>query len=158
MCCSLPRQLFDECLRVVDPDLARFLIANKADAKIYAFPLLLTMCSCVPPLDEVLKLWDFLIAFGFHLAVLCTLAQYILIRDKIIASPKYDPHVPLCVSPDLPIPSRVSSPMKVLQQLPPLRSQLVIALAVRLIKLLPSELYERLVRHPYDERIYASRS
>jgi len=47
------------------------------------------LCACTPPLDEVLRLWDFLLAFGVHLNVLCVIAQLLLIRDDVMASSRY---------------------------------------------------------------------
>lgn len=52
----------------------------------------LTLCACTPPLDQVLMLWDFLLAFGVHLNVLCVIAQLLLIRDEVMSSPRSDPH------------------------------------------------------------------
>jgi cell cycle arrest protein BUB2 len=46
----------------------------------------LTLCACTPPLDQVLRLWDFLLAFGVHLNVLCVIAQLLLIRDDVMSS------------------------------------------------------------------------
>lgn len=46
----------------------------------------LTLCACTPPLDEVLQLWDFLLAFGVHLNVLCIIAQLLLIREDLMIS------------------------------------------------------------------------
>lgn len=46
----------------------------------------LTLCACTPPLDQVLQLWDFLLAFGVHLNVLCVIAQLLLMRDEVMAS------------------------------------------------------------------------
>lgn len=46
----------------------------------------MTLCACTPPLDQVLELWDFLLAFGVHLNVLCVIAQLLLIRDDLIVS------------------------------------------------------------------------
>lgn len=45
----------------------------------------LTLCACTPPLDQVLQLWDFLLAFGVHLNVLCVIAQLLLMRDNVMA-------------------------------------------------------------------------
>jgi hypothetical protein len=50
---------------------------------------ILTLCACTPPLDQVLQLWDFLLAFGVHLNVLCVIAQLLLIRDNVMASSSY---------------------------------------------------------------------
>lgn len=52
------------------------------------FSAVLTLCACTPPLDEVLKLWDFLLAYGVHLNVLCVIAQLILMREEVIESPR----------------------------------------------------------------------
>ncbi len=49
----------------------------------------LTLCACTPPLDQVLQLWDFLLAFGVHLNVLCVIAQLLLMRDEVMASARY---------------------------------------------------------------------
>ena len=49
----------------------------------------LTLCACTPPLDQVLRLWDFLLAFGVHLNVLCVIAQLLLIRDDVMTSSSY---------------------------------------------------------------------
>ena len=46
----------------------------------------LTLCACTPPLDQVLQLWDFLLAFGVHLNVLCVIAQLLLMRDEVMSS------------------------------------------------------------------------
>ena len=47
---------------------------------------ILTLCACTPPLDQVLQLWDFLLAFGVHLNVLCVIAQLLLMRDEVMKS------------------------------------------------------------------------
>jgi hypothetical protein len=54
----------------------------------HLYPAVLTLCACTPPLDQVLQLWDFLLAFGVHLNVLCVIAQLLLIRDDVMASPR----------------------------------------------------------------------
>ena len=46
----------------------------------------MTLCACTPPLDQVLQLWDFLLAFGVHLNVLCVIAQLLLMRDELMMS------------------------------------------------------------------------
>lgn len=54
------------------------------------FTAVLTLCACTPPLDQVLMLWDFLLAFGVHLNVLCVIAQLLLIREEVMSSPRFD--------------------------------------------------------------------
>ena len=46
----------------------------------------MTLCACTAPLDQVLQLWDFLLAFGVHLNNLCVIAQLLLIRDDLMTS------------------------------------------------------------------------
>ncbi|KAH9029081.1 TBC-domain-containing protein [Lactarius pseudohatsudake] len=74
-------RLLDRCLKIVDLELFNYLRSKNLSAELYAFPSVLTLCACTPPLDQVLQLWDFLLAFGVHLNVLCVIAQLLLIRD-----------------------------------------------------------------------------
>jgi cell cycle arrest protein BUB2 len=92
---------------IVDPELFARLRSKNLSAEIYAFPCpcyhlshftlltptrlhaaVLTLCACTPPLDQVLQLWDFLLAFGVHLNVLCVIAQLLLMRDEVMNSPR----------------------------------------------------------------------
>lgn len=82
-------KLVDRCLEVVEPKLANHLFSKGMYAELYAFPSVLTLCACTPPLPEVLHLWDFLFAYGPHLNILCIVAQLIRLRDTILASPRY---------------------------------------------------------------------
>ncbi|KAF8461956.1 TBC-domain-containing protein [Russula ochroleuca] len=124
-------RLLDRCLKIVDPELFNYLRSKNLSAELYAFPSVLTLCACTPPLDQVLRLWDFLLAFGVHLNVLCVIAQLLLIRDDVMSS---------------------SSPMRLLRTFPPLEASPVIGIAVTLVRDLPTELYDELVRHPYEYR------
>ena len=81
--------LVDKVLSIVDPKLSSYLASKNMNAQIYAFASVLTLCACTPPLPEVLALWDFLFAYGPHLNILCIVAQLVLMRDKILASPRY---------------------------------------------------------------------
>ncbi|KAG2345685.1 TBC-domain-containing protein [Suillus weaverae] len=122
-------KLLDRCLKIVDPELFAYLRMKNLSAEIYAFPSVLTLCACTPPLDQVLQLWDFLLAFGVHLNVLCVIAQLLLMRDEVMVS---------------------SSPMRLLRTFPPLDAVPVIGIAVTLVRDLPVDLYDELVRHPYE--------
>lgn len=82
-------RLVDQCLEIVEPKLAAYLFSKGLQAKLYAFPSVLTLCACTPPLPEVLHLWDFLFAYGTHLNILCIVAQLIRMRDTILESPRY---------------------------------------------------------------------
>lgn len=78
----------------------------------------LTLSACTPPLDQVLCLWDFLLAFGPHMNVLCVIAQVLLMRDDLLAT---------------------SSPMKLLRMFPPLDAQPIISIAVTLVRDIPED-------------------
>ncbi|KAJ7874719.1 rab-GTPase-TBC domain-containing protein [Mycena olivaceomarginata] len=114
-------KLLDRCLKIVDPELFAHLRSKNLSAEIYAFPSVLTLCACTPPLDQL--------AFGVHLNVLCVIAQLLLIRDEVMSS---------------------SSPMRLLRTFPPLDALPVIGIAVTLVRDLPVALYEELVKHPYE--------
>ncbi|GAA6052740.1 hypothetical protein JCM3770_003530 [Rhodotorula araucariae] len=124
--------LVDLCLESIDPPLHAHLTASNLSAEIYAFPSILTFCAATPPLDEVLELWDFLFAWGAGLNVLCVVAQLCGMRDKLLEE---------------------KSPMKLLRTFPPLKSREVIPLVVQFIGTLPAELYDAIVRHPWDETL-----
>lgn len=79
-------QLVDRCLEIVDAKLASHLFSRGMYAELYAFPSVMTLCACTPPLPEVLHLWDFLFAYGPHLNILCIVAQLNRIRDTILQS------------------------------------------------------------------------
>lgn len=81
--------LVDKVLAIVDSKLSLYLLSKNLTAEIYAFPSVLTLCACTPPLPEVLRLWDFLFAYGPHLNILCIVAQLMLIRNQILTSPRF---------------------------------------------------------------------
>ncbi|PNH36838.1 hypothetical protein VD0004_g9926, partial [Verticillium dahliae] len=79
--------LVDRVLATVDSRLSGHLLAKGLTAELYAFPSVLTLCACTPPLPEVLRLWDFLFAYGPHLNILCIVAQLMGMRDQLLNSP-----------------------------------------------------------------------
>lgn len=81
--------LVDKVLAIVDPKLSLYLVGKGMNAELYAFPSVLTLCACTPPLPEVLRLWDFLFAYGAHLNILCIVAQLVILRNSILSSPRY---------------------------------------------------------------------
>lgn len=82
-------RLVDRCLEIIEPKLAAYLFEKGLQAELYAFPSVLTLCACTPPLPEVLHLWDFLFAYGPHLNILCIVAQLIRMRDTILGSERF---------------------------------------------------------------------
>ena len=109
---------------------------------------MLTFCACTPPLEQVLHLWDFLLAYGVHLNVLCVIAQLFLIRDELLASSRCGETVRMFAN--------LRSPMKILRTFPPLKARECILLACQFLPDLPAELYDELVRHPLDPELAGS--
>jgi cell cycle arrest protein BUB2 len=83
--------LVDKVLAIVDPKLHLYLMSKGLSAEIYAFPSVLTLCACTPALPEVLRLWDFLFAYGPHLNILCIVAQLIMMRNDLLSTTRYVP-------------------------------------------------------------------
>ncbi|KAF9973228.1 hypothetical protein BGZ73_003566 [Actinomortierella ambigua] len=125
-------KLLEACLREIDLELYESLRAKRLSAELYAFPSVLTLCACTPPLDEAMQLWDFLLAWGVHLNILCIIAQMTLIRQELLEH---------------------ASPMKILRVFPNLDAAKIIAKTMEIIRLIPDPLYDMLVRHPYDPSV-----
>ena len=89
----------------------------------------MTLSSATPPLLEVLKLWDFFMAFGVHLNIVCIAAQLYIMRDELLAH---------------------SSPVKLLRSFPPLNSKALIEKTREFVTLFPTQLSLHLERHVYD--------
>lgn len=94
--------LVDKVLAIVDVKLSLYLTTKGLSAEIYAFPSVLTLCACTPPLPEVLRLWDFLFAYGPHLNIPCIVAQLIMMRNELLGSSRFV----LSCPPSHPVPAR----------------------------------------------------
>ena len=118
--------LVDRILEIVDPKLSRYLLDRHLSAAIYAFAPVLTLCACVPPLPEVLSLWDFYMAYGSHLNLICIVAQLVLIRDELLHNTR---------------------PNDILRQLPNLQAAKIKAVAISFLRKIPDDLYLEIVAH-----------
>ncbi|KAI0974530.1 rab-GTPase-TBC domain-containing protein [Xylaria arbuscula] len=118
--------LVDKVLGIVDTKLSLYLTSKGLSAEIYAFPSVLTLCACTPPLPEVLRLWDFLFAYGPHLNILCIVAQLIMMRNELLGS---------------------SSPNRLLRSFPTLHADQIKAHALAIIKMIPNDVYEEIINH-----------
>ncbi|KAF9991916.1 hypothetical protein BGZ79_003756, partial [Entomortierella chlamydospora] len=78
-------KLLEECLCKIDGELYDSLKSKNLTAKVYAFPSVLTLCACTPPLEQAMQLWDFLLAWGIHLNIICIIAQLHMIRDELMS-------------------------------------------------------------------------
>ncbi|KAK5990928.1 Cell division control protein 16 [Cladobotryum mycophilum] len=118
--------LVDKVLAIVDPKLSMYLTAKGLSAEIYAFPSVLTLCACTPPLPEVLRLWDFLFAYGPHLNIVCIVAQLTIMRTQLLQSP---------------------SPNKILRSFPQLNADLIKSVTISIVKKIPDDVYAEIVTH-----------
>ncbi|KAF4826232.1 Mitotic check point protein BUB2 [Colletotrichum tropicale] len=118
--------LVDKVLATVDSKLSGYLHSKGLTAEIYAFPSVLTLCACTPPLPEVLRLWDFLFAYGPHLNILCIVAQLMGMRDQLMSSP---------------------SPNKLLRSFPSLQADKIIERTLWIIERIPDDTYAAIVTH-----------
>lgn len=82
-------------------------------------------------MPELLKLWDFLLAFGMHLNVIVVVAQIMLIRDDIMAGSR-------------PIFELIGE-----RGWPHLDADLLLSMSIQLIRQLPENMYEELTQHPF---------
>ncbi|KAE9137993.1 hypothetical protein PF010_g1103 [Phytophthora fragariae] len=123
--------LVDKCLETLDPDLYRHLSSRGITARIYALPLILSLFACVPPLHELLRVWDVLFAVGVHFVVVLAVAHTVLLRDQLL---KLDMDLMKVLS---------------LRCAPPLQSDLLIAVALQLLHRLPEDLLYKIARHPF---------
>ncbi|KAK2952559.1 putative Cell division control protein 16 [Blattamonas nauphoetae] len=125
--------LLDEVLKVADNELFTYLKERFMIAKLYAFSPLMSFMADTLPVNELLQIWDFLLAYGMHLNVLCVAAQHILIRDVIFRDTK-----------------NAISKLKDLPELRTIPAKQLITKAIEIAKGLPEDLYTKLVRHPWD--------
>lgn len=118
--------LVDKVLAIIDPKLSSYLLSKNMTAEVYGFASVLTLCACTPPLPEVLKLWDFLFAYGAHLNILCIVAQLVIARNKILTSP---------------------SPTKILRSFPALQAQMIMGVTLTIVKKIPDDVYAEIIDH-----------
>ena len=92
----------------------------------------MTLSACTPPLQEVLVLWDFLVAYGPHMNILCIIAQLIMMREQLMSTP---------------------SPMALLRKFPTMKAEKIKSLAISFLTNLGDDLYAQLARHCWDETL-----
>ncbi|OMH83302.1 Cell division control protein 16 [Zancudomyces culisetae] len=121
--------LVDEVLSLVDPPLYAHLSSHGITGRIYAFPAVMTISACIPPLNQVLKLWDYFLACGVHLNILCIVALVISIRDLLLTT---------------------TNPSSVLRHWPPLNASSLIRKSRFLLSQLPHHILFLLENHLCD--------
>ncbi|KAK5637494.1 hypothetical protein RRF57_013209 [Xylaria bambusicola] len=138
--------LVDKVLGIVDTKLSLYLTSKGLSAEIYAFPSVLTLCACTPPLPEVLRLWDFLFAYGPHLNILCIVAQLIMMRNELLSSSRSVGICPHNLAKPF-ILTALHSPNKLLRSFPTLHADQIKAHALAIVKMIPNDVYEEIVNH-----------
>jgi cell cycle arrest protein BUB2 len=124
-------KLLDEIVQACDPELNAHLREKALTGEVYGMPLILSYGGSSPPLDELLRVWDFIVAFGAHFGVVAAAARVILLREKLLAA---------------------KQPMAILgRQMPPIEADPIVNLMVVLVQKIPDELMLRLQRHPVRE-------
>lgn len=124
--------LVDAALQLLDSKLYTFLSSRFLKAKIYAFPLVMTLCASVQPLDAVLRLWDIMFAFGTHLNIFFIVSLLITNKRTIMRS-----HEPMSVIKKL----RMDDEVEVIKH------------AMTCIPRLPRAFYSIVSRHGFDENV-----
>lgn len=132
--------LLDQCLQVVDPGLHHHL--KHFTTHLYLYTQYIYSFNAIVPLesgtslDEVVKLWDFMFAFGAHLNILFTVARVIKAREEILHKKDKNINVP--------------------QLIGNFDADIIIDLTVHFVRLIPLELYQKLVLHTTEELDFSS--
>ncbi|GAM25021.1 hypothetical protein SAMD00019534_081960, partial [Acytostelium subglobosum LB1] len=119
--------ILDTILEFVDPELYGYLVSSKNYDPQLLTHAIISLGASTPPLGEILKLWDFYLAFGVHMNVIGTVSRLLLMRDSLLADP---------------------SPCSQFRSLPDLEAETMINLSIHIVRQLPEDLYDLLVDHP----------
>lgn len=131
--------LVDEVITAVDPKLGGHLRALSLGALLYAHPCVSSLCTSVPPFNEMMQLWDFLIAFGPHMNILCVAAQVVMIRERLLASDRMQAKTQLDY-----------------RNWPELSARAVISMTMSILPRVPAKLMARVQAHATDANVCQS--
>eukprot|EP00727_Mastigamoeba_balamuthi_P013776 m51a1_g9020 hypothetical protein (339) ;mRNA; f:180811-182436 len=121
-------ELLRVCLRILDPELYAHLARSNFHVQTLMHPVL-SLGTATPPLDEVLHLWDYLLAFGLHISVIVAAVQIIMMRQELFC---------------------VTNPSNKFRILPKLEAAKVISLTNAFITQIPDDVWALLVQHTVD--------
>jgi len=79
--CHLAQQI----LKIYDQELYNYLNNKMSPAKLWAFPIIQSFQGLTQPFHELLKLWDFLVCFGFQLNVILCIGQLVARKKDILS-------------------------------------------------------------------------
>ena len=94
----------------------------------FALPMLMSFFACCRPLNQVLKVWDAMLAFGVHLNVILCVTHLVLLRAVLLAEPHPLQHL---------------TP----RRLPSLDAELLVRVSFEIIPHLPKSLLEEVSMH-----------
>lgn len=77
-------KLVETVLSKIDPKLYKKFNKLSYPLHLLVVPSIMTLSGNAEPVIEVLKMWDFIIAYGVHLNVLFIVAQLVIVRDTIL--------------------------------------------------------------------------
>ncbi|KAL6928794.1 hypothetical protein ACO0SA_002123 [Hanseniaspora valbyensis] len=77
-------KLVETVLSKIDPKLYKKFNKLSYPLHLLVVPSIMTLSGNAEPVTEVLKMWDFIIAYGVHLNVLFIVAQLVIVRDTIL--------------------------------------------------------------------------
>ncbi|ETO06944.1 cell division control protein, partial [Reticulomyxa filosa] len=78
-----------EIIRLVDKKLSDHLNDPRIHPFACFFPVMSSLLSITKPIVEVMRLWDFLFAFGVHMIVPCVAAQVMAMKELILSQPPH---------------------------------------------------------------------
>lgn len=121
-------ELLTLCLKELDPELHDYLLKHNYQPQ-FLMHTIVSLGAATPPLSEAMYIWDYLFAFGLHLAPLVPIAQLVNMRDSLLKNP---------------------SPCACFRSLPQLEAKPIESILNLFVKELSGPLWDLLIRHPYD--------
>lgn len=82
--CHAGAELCGSLLKIIDPDLDKVLESQFIPVLVWAFPPVMSFCANRRPFSEVLQIWDFFVANGFHLCPFAVVSMLLDIRDQLM--------------------------------------------------------------------------
>jgi cell cycle arrest protein BUB2 len=89
--------LSKRCLPLLDPELYQHIVSKLHDLSIFSVRFVLTMMANTQPLDEVIRVWDSIFAFGTEFSLFVFFAFLISMRTDILAAKTANKYV-MCFS------------------------------------------------------------
>lgn len=118
---------FYKCLEYLSPNLVSHLNnCGITSPELLCFPSIMTFCACTPPLEEALKIFDFLLVHGLYFNIYVVLKQFLILKDSLLST---------------------NSPMKLIRNLPNLKSKILLENIFDLESSVPPEISEDIRNH-----------